>query len=43
MNLHIEALSRGRAASGARQDRLLDKVAVITGAASGRKGRHRRS
>ena len=35
MNLHSKALSRELAASTANQGRLVDKVAVITGAASG--------
>ena len=35
MNLHIKHLSSEPAASTARQSRLADKVAVITGAASG--------
>ena len=35
MNSQNEALSSKRAASSARQGRLADKVAVITGAASG--------
>ena len=35
MNLHSKTLSSESAASTARQGRLVDKVAVITGAASG--------
>jgi 3-hydroxybutyrate dehydrogenase len=35
MNLHSKALSSEPAASTAHQGRLVDKVAVITGAASG--------